>query len=51
MVNLTVLKFGGSVLRDETDLATAVEEIGRWLERAGELWLWSRRLMGRRTGC
>jgi homoserine dehydrogenase len=29
---LTVLKFGGSVLRDESDLATAVAEIDRWLD-------------------
>src|SRR5436190_1114072 len=29
---LTVLKFGGSVLRDEADLPTAVAEIDRWLD-------------------
>lgn len=37
MQTLTVLKFGGSVLRDEADLATAVAEIGRWLERGGRV--------------
>src|SRR5438128_12652719 len=37
MVNLTVLKFGGSVLGDEADLATAVEEVGRWLEHGGSV--------------
>jgi homoserine dehydrogenase len=31
------LKFGGSVLRDERDLGTAVEEIGRWLGRTGRV--------------
>jgi homoserine dehydrogenase len=34
---LTVLKFGGSVLRNEADLATAVAEIQRWLERDGRV--------------
>ncbi len=30
---LTVLKFGGSVLRSETDLDTAVIEVSRWRRR------------------
>jgi homoserine dehydrogenase len=34
---LTVLKFGGSVLRDESDLPTAVTEIERWLEDGGRV--------------
>jgi homoserine dehydrogenase len=34
---LTVLKFGGSVLRDEADLRTAVHEVYRWLRRGGKV--------------
>jgi homoserine dehydrogenase len=34
---LTVLKFGGSVLRTEADLRTAVHEVYRWLRRGGKV--------------
>jgi len=34
---LTVLKFGGSVLRTEADLRTAVHEVYRWIRRGGKV--------------
>lgn len=34
---LTVFKFGGSVLRTEEDLRTAVHEVYRWLRRGGKV--------------
>lgn len=34
---VTVLKFGGSVLRDEDDLRTAVHEVYRWLRTGGRV--------------
>jgi homoserine dehydrogenase len=37
MVNLTVLKFGGSVLRDQEDLPAAAAEIQRWLANDGRV--------------
>jgi homoserine dehydrogenase len=37
MPTLTVLKFGGSVLRDEADLGTAVQEVRRWLGAGGRV--------------